>query len=779
VYIVPHKCDIYFSKGGSSIKVYENAIGLNYLKIIIVLLVPILLGNKTRNLIFLIFMKTNLVKVLFPLFLPESLTYGVDEDMEVREGDFVRAPIGNRKVVGVVWECDVEDNKDRKFEIKAILGKLNTPPLSDNLRGFIDWVAGYTLSSPGMVLKMAVSSPKALEDEKMVTAYEMAFTNETTKITPARKKVIRLLNHSNEPLTMDDIVEQTGVGTTVVKGLLRLGQVKEVFIEPERDIPQISKLDVELSEYQQIAADDLCKKVAAKDFSATLLDGVTGSGKTEVYFSAIEEAFKENDSQILIMLPEIALTSQIVSRFKEKFGFSPTQWHSGLTVVTKEKNWRDIVSGRARLIIGARSALFLPYKNLRGIIVDEEHDSSYKQEEGVIYHARDMAVVRANIEKCPIILASATPSIETVENVNAGKYSVLKLPSRYGEAVMPDIKIVDMRNEKLRSDKWLSAFLKSQLSDNIAAGRQSMLFLNRRGYAPLTLCRNCGFRFQCPDCSSWLVEHKSTKKLMCHHCGCSKKLPEECPECHKEDTLVSCGPGVERIAEEVEESFPTARVCLMTSDKLTNPAKAARMIKSITDGDYDIIVGTQVIAKGYHFPKLTHVGVIDADLGLEGGDLRASEQTYQLLQQVAGRAGREKNKGTVIMQSYMPDNSVMKSLSSGVREDFVDSEMKSRKRTKMPPYARLASIIVSSKQERLGQQVAKAIVNSAPIQEEIRVMGPVPATIFMLRGNYRHRILVKTDRKVNIQKWLNKLLAQIKPTPSVMVKVDIDPYSFM
>jgi primosomal protein N' (replication factor Y) len=735
-------------------------------------------------------MKNNLVKVLLPRFLPQPLTYATEDNMQLAEGDFVKVPLGSKILIGVVWQNNAENPEN--YKIKSVLAKLNTPPMSSALRKFIDWVADYNVSSSGMVLKMAISSPKALEDEKQITAFRLVeklphpnplpegegVILVQPKLSPSRQRVVDLLKEA-APLTANEIIEQTGVSKSVIKGLRDFGIIEEVFIEPKRDVPQISKLDLNLSPHQKIADDDLCQKVAVKKFSSTLLDGVTGSGKTEVYFSSIEEAFKEADSQVLIMLPEIALTTQIVHRFKEKFGFSPTQWHSALTVTQKEKNWREIAHGQARLVIGARSALFLPYKNLRLIIVDEEHDSSYKQEEGVIYHARDMAVVRASLEKCPIILASATPSIETVENVNSGKYSRLELPSRFGEAVMPDIKVVDMRKEKLKYGKWISQFLKKQLADNIASGKQSMLFLNRRGYAPLILCKECDYRFKCPDCSSWLVEHKSQAKIMCHQCGFSQRKPEQCPQCHKEESLISCGPGVERIAEEVAEYFPKARICQMTADSMTNQTQASDMINAITNGDIDIIIGTQIIAKGYHFPHLTHVGVIDADLGLEGGDLRASEQTYQLLQQVAGRAGREKQKGTVIMQSYMPDNSVMKSLCSGNRDDFINTEIQSRKKTKMPPYARLAAIIISGKQERVVAGVAKAIVKAAPMQEEIRVLGPVPATIYLLRGSFRYRILIKTSRNINIQKWLNTLLAQIKAPSSVMIKVDIDPYSFM
>ncbi|MCE3232065.1 MAG: primosomal protein [Rickettsiaceae bacterium] len=742
-------------------------------------------------------MKT--IQVLIPLSLPSTLTYSLPDGLDAKPGDFVEVPIGNKKAIGVLWDNsqNQENSTIQAAKIKPIYSRLPAPPLQESVRKLIDWVADYTMSPPGNVLKMCMSVPEALQPEKLIEAYELVgIKNQESgiKMTPSRQAVIELFNHDSDlKLTSAQIIEQTGVGASVIKSLSAIGAIKKVQITPPVPEIKIKDFEIDFSPQQQLAAADLCKKIHS-GYSTTVLDGVTGSGKTEVYFAAVAEVLKgirdsvvpdsrfqipDSNAQVLILLPEIALTTQIVSRFENAFGFTPTQWHSGLTSKQREKNWRDISAGRARLIIGARSALFLPYQALSLIVVDEEHDGSYKQEEGVIYQARDMAVVRANIEKIPVILASATPSIETVENIKAGKYSRVHLISRYGEAVMPDIKIVDMRREKLKSGMWLSAFLKKELTSNISSGKQSMLFLNRRGYAPLTLCRECGHRFKCPDCISWLVEHKNPRRLLCHHCGYNEPVPTICPECNKEGMLVSCGPGVERVAEEVEQAFPNARVLLMTSDKMTSLNQAGTMIENITDGNVDIIIGTQIMAKGYHFPNLTLVGVIDADLGLEGGDLRAAERTYQLLQQVAGRAGRAKQKGTVIMQSYMPENMVMQSLASGSRDEFIQTESTSRKLTNMPPYSRLAGVIVSGRNDKEVFMAARAIVAASPLQQSVRVMGPVPAPLFLLRGKYRYRILVQSPRNINIQGLLRSLLAKVKIPPSVKVKVDIDPYSFM
>lgn len=664
---------------------------------------------------------TNQISVLLPLNVPGPFTYAVPEGMLINDGDFVVVPFGRKTEIGVAWGTPKDALPAEK--VKEIIRKLAQPPLSKNFCKFIDWVASYTMSAPGMVLKMSFAGAGNL--------------------------------------------------TKLEKKKPPLNEEKET-VKPEI----ITLAHIELSEDQQQAAISLTTKIEANIFSTTLLDGVTGSGKTEIYLSAIEEIFKDETAQVLILLPEIALTSQIINRFERRFGFIPQTWHSGITPAAKKKIFKNVTSGGTRLVIGARSALFLPYRNLKLIIIDEEHDSSYKQEEGVIYNARDMAVLRAKIENFPIILASATPSIETMENVKSGKYEFLHLPVRHGGAQMPDINIIDMRTQKLDSQHFLSRPVLEAIKANIDAGKQSMLFLNRRGYAPLVLCRTCGYRFKCEECSTWLVRHKHGAYLMCHHCGFKRSEPKKCPECDSENTLASCGPGVERIEEEVRKYFPTANIALMASDSLTHK-KMAELLDDILENKIDIIIGTQVIAKGHHFPNLALVCVVDGDLGLEGGDLRASERTYQLLHQVAGRAGREGKKGKVILQSYIPGNTVMQALRDWDRNGFIDAEMDSRKMNAMPPFTRFAALIISGAEEYLVATVAKQIVAASPKNTAIQILGPVSAPISMLRGKFRYRILIKSNRDINIQRFLSQTLKQVKITNGVKVKVDIDPYSFL
>ncbi len=530
-----------------------------------------------------------------------------------------------------------------------------------------------------------------------------------------------------------------------------------------------------LSAPQSEAAGILRDKVKTAKFAPTVLDGVTGSGKTEVYFEAIDEALAEG-KQVLVMLPEIALSHQWLSRFKKRFGFEPGIWHSDRTPKQRRETWLDVALGACRVVVGARSALFLPFRNLALIVVDEEHDQSYKQEEGVIYHGRDMAVVRASLEHIPVVLVSATPSVETVNNLNEGKYELLHLPERYGGATMPDIEIVDMRREKLKSDHFISAKLRELLTHGLNKNLQSILFLNRRGYAPLLLCRACGYRFQCPNCSAWLVTHKFGERLECHHCGHQAAIPKECPECKVEDKLHACGPGVERLKEEVMEYFPTARVEVMASD---SPKSADEIVNRMITHDIDILIGTQMIAKGHHFPKLSLVGVVDADLGLEGGDLRAMERTYQILHQVSGRAGREADIGRVIVQTYNPDNLVMQAIAQQKRDEFIERELIARQRFSMPPFGRLASIVVSSKNEKAARKFITDISLSAPHATDVTLLGPAPAPLSFLRGEYRYRLIVKAPKKFNIQRYIKALLARHKTPSGIKTRVDIDPFSFV
>lgn len=719
------------------------------------------------------------ITVLLPINAPFAFTYSMQEDSGISAGDMVSVPFGKKTEIGVVWGTPTENLPADK--VKTIYKKIGNVNLSDNFRKFIDWVASYTMSSSGNVLKMAIGSPDDIkEKEDVLYSIKPPIVTEegkeTKRQTKSKQKILAAF--SDTSLTLKELKEKSGSGSATIRKMVADG------ILEENKLPQIHKPEtihpahIELSKGQKIIVERLKEKISADSFCASLLDGVTGSGKTEIYLSAIEEIFKDDTAQVLIMLPEIALTSQVTNRFERRFGFTPLTWHSGMTKSTKAKTWRKASQGGTRMIIGARSALFLPFKNLKMIIVDEEHDSSYKQEEGVIYNARDMAVLRAKIENIPIVLASATPSIETMENVKSGKYELLHIPVRHGGATMPGVSIIDMRAQKLDSKHFLSQPLLNAIRDNIAGGRQSLLFLNRRGYAPLVLCRTCGYRFKCDECSTWLVSHKNGGYLMCHHCGFRQPQPKACPECNNEDSLAACGPGVERIEDEVREFFPEARIALMASDSLSH-SKMEEMLGDILSGNVDIIIGTQVIAKGHHFPNLTLVGVVDGDLGLEGGDLRASERTYQLLHQVAGRAGREGQEGAVILQSYMPDNNVMQALRGWDRDGFIDAEMLSRQQNSMPPFTRFAALIISGVEENAVSGIARQIVVNAPMHNDIKVLGPVPAPIFMLRGKFRYRILIKASRNINIQNWLKQTLSCVKVPSSIKVKIDIDPYNFL
>ena len=544
-----------------------------------------------------------------------------------------------------------------------------------------------------------------------------------------------------------------------------------VFPEPNPDEASVS-----FSAAQKEAAEKLNDKIG-KGFTVSLLDGITGSGKTEVYFEAIATALRRG-GQVLVLLPEITLTAAWLNRFKNRFGVEPAVWHSSLTPKKRRDTWRAVLSGKARVLVGARSALFLPFPNLKLIIVDEEHDASYKQEDGVLYQARDMAIVRGKIEQIPVILASATPSVETYCNAQSGKYDRIVLPERFSGLSFPDIEVVDMRSKSKEKRTFISPKLQQELQENLAAGNQSLLFINRRGYAPLVLCRACGERLKCPHCSAWLVEHRQKGFLQCHHCGYTRKIPPVCPTCHESDTFVSCGAGVERIHEEVLALFPNARTALITSETVTNPAAFEDLSNHILAGQTDILIGTQILAKGHNFPNLTLVGVIDADMGLSGGDLRAGERTFQLLHQVMGRAGRDQKKGRALLQSYAPDNLIIQALQKNDRSRFLTEEIAARQALQMPPFGRLAALIISGKSPDLTYQVAQTLVKTAPVLRDISVLGPVPAPLSVLRGKYRFRLLVKAPKNFKLQSYLTRWMGFQNIPSSVDVRVDIDPYSF-
>ncbi len=656
----------------------------------------------------------------FEILLPTAVNQGFDylapEGMKLAAGDIVTVPFGRSESLGVVWKNGTAEIPAGKMK-NILLHHKNFPPVSENLRKFVSWAAWYNCAPIGAMLKML--------------------------------------------LPIDEI-EKTG----------------RVHINTAIDIQKINLTP--LSGIQKNAAHNLGEKLT-NGFSVTLLDGVTGSGKTEVYFDSIARILATKDSpQILILLPEIGLSVQWLERFESRFGCAPVVWHSAITPAKKRAGWQKISTGEARVIVGARSALFLPYKNLSLVIVDEEHDSSYKQEEGVMYHARDMAVARARFENFPVILVSATPSLESYHNSKEGKYTEISLPLRHAEAAMPDINVIDMRKENLTAGHFISSLLREKIAQAIASGHQAMLFLNRRGYAPLMLCRKCGHRFQCPDCSAWLVLHRSKPRLECHHCNYRIPVPKACPTCASEDTLHACGPGIERLLEEVTEFMPQARVAVMASDSMGGYSDMSQTISDMTDKKIDLLIGTQMIAKGHHFADLAVVGVVDADLGLAGGDLRASERTYQLLHQLSGRAGRETVRGQVYLQSYLPEHPVIKALVSGDRDTFLTTELTARKNADMPPFSRLAAVIIEGEKEDAVIKTANQLAgNFPPKNPKLRLYGPAPAPLFMLRGKFRYRLMVKADRSINLPDMLRNWADSLKPPSSVRIKLDIDPQSFL
>jgi primosomal protein N' (replication factor Y) len=722
------------------------------------------------------------IGVLLPLPLEGTYDYAVPRGLALAPGDFVRVPLGPRNVLGVVWGAGAGDVAAAK--LKSVAERLEAPPLPEAMRRLVDWVASYTLAAPGAVLRMAMSVPDALFPLGAIKGYALSAKGRAAlaaaePLTPTRRRVLEALQDGPSAPAVD-VARRSGCGAGVVRALAALGLLETVTLPPRAAAapPDWRRPGATLSSAQQIAADELVAKVRQGGFSVTLLDGVTGSGKTEVYFAAIAAAL-ERGKQVLVLLPEIALSAQWLTRFAERFGAAPAQWHSDLGHAERRDTWRGVAESRISLVVGARSALFLPFRELGLVVVDEEQDASFKQEEGVIYHARDMAVVRASIEKLPIVLVSATPSLETTINVEHHRYERLHLPARHGAAVLPDIRLLDLRRHKPDRQRFLAPPLVEALAETLAAGEQAMLFLNRRGYAPLTLCRSCGFRLQCPNCTAWLVEHRFHGRLQCHHCGHSEPLPPLCPNCGAAQSFAACGPGVERLAEEVTLRFPKARLAVMASDTLIGPRAAAELVESVASHAIDVLIGTQVVAKGHHFPLLTLVGVVDADLGLSGGDLRAAERTFQLLHQVAGRAGRAERPGIVHLQTYMPEHPVMRALVADDRDRFLAAEAEARHAQGWPPFGRLAALIITAPDDESADRVAQACARAAPHMPGVDALGPAPAPLAVLRGRHRRRFLLKTKREVNIQAVVRQWLGKVKVPTNVRVQVDIDPYSFL
>ncbi|MDE2335936.1 MAG: primosomal protein N' [Alphaproteobacteria bacterium] len=715
-------------------------------------------------------------QVLTPFPVGRAYDYRLPEGMTVGSGDYVSVPLGKKETVGVVWGAGGDAALD-PGKVKYILQKYAAPPMPDVHRKFIEWVARYTMADLGTVLKMSLSVPEALQPPKTAQAYTLP-EKMPVKLSSHRKKVVDFLSDGT-PHRAAEIAKAVGCSTTIIRAMADAGQLRAAPVSTPAPcaIGAVRENTLTFSPAQQQAADALKAQVAAKKYGVTLLDGVTGAGKTEVYFEAVAEALKQG-RQVLILLPEISLSAQFLERFERRFGVAPALWHSEVSPLQRRMAWAGVAAGETKVVVGARSALFLPFADLGLIIVDEEHDASYKQEEGVMYHARDMAVVRAHLGGIAALLVSATPSLETMYNVHEGKYDYLHLAARHAGAKLPEMHAVNLKTTPPERGRFIAPPLQRALRETFEAQEQSLLFLNRRGYAPLRLCRACGYRFQCPSCAAWLVEHRYHINMQCHHCGYVQPVPHTCPACGAEESLASCGPGVERIQEEVQALLPEARTLILASDVVTSPKAINDAVRQIENHHVDVIVGTQIVAKGHHFPSLTCVGVVDADMGLAGGDLRAGERTFQLLHQVAGRAGRGEKPGRVYIQTYMPEQPVMKALVAGDRDMFLAAETKERERAGMPPFGRLAALILSSPDEMKLDFFCRTLAQGAPRYDDVRILGPAPAPLAFLRGKHRRRFLVKAGREVAVQKFLAEWLGAVKVPSAVQLKIDIDPQSF-
>jgi primosomal protein N' (replication factor Y) len=722
---------------------------------------------------------TRVVDVLVPVALDRTYSYRVPRGMELKAGDLVGVPLGPREVLAVVWADNANPEPRLHNRLKDVSEKLDVPPLRSELRSLVDWVANYTLSARGMVLRMCLRMGEDLGPERVRMGVRLAGAP-PKRLTPARRRLIEVLSdgllHGKS-----EAAKEAGVSVGVVDGLVDEGTlVTEAMpraVPPPPPDPSYRR--PEFTRQQRSAVDAMRALAANGTFHVALLDGVTGSGKTEVYFEAVAEIIRRG-KQSLILMPEIALTGQFLDRFAQRFGVRPLEWHSELTPRTRARNWAAIAAGEAPVVVGARSALFLPYADLGLIVVDEEHDQAYKQDDGVHYHARDMAVVRAHIAKIPIVLASATPSVETEVNARKGRYQRVVLPARFGGQNMPQIEAIDLRREAPPRGRFISPRLAEQIKFAVQRREQALLFLNRRGYAPLTLCRACGHRFACTICDAWLVDHRFRQRLVCHHCGFSMPRPPVCLNCAAEQSLVAVGPGVERLQEEAASLFPDTRTMVLSSDLITSIETMRSELNEIAAGRVDIIIGTQLVAKGHNFPRLNLVGVVDADLGLGNGDPRAAERTWQLLNQVIGRAGRDQGRGVGYLQTHQPEHPVMKALVACDREAFYANEIEARERTLYPPFGRLASLIVSAGDRPTAEGYARRLAAVAPRDERVQVLGPAEAPLAVIKGRYRFRLLVKSARGFDLSDYVREWLAAGPKTKgNLRLEVDVDPQSFL
>ncbi len=717
-----------------------------------------------------------LASVLIPMPLPEAFDYAVPEGVSVEPGDHVIVPLGKRAASGVVWAVKPDDGTRKLKSIEAVRGG---PRIEKPVRDFIDWTARYLVEPPGIILRTVLRSPAALKPSPVETVYTA--TGQTiARMTPARKAILEAAEQG--PASAAELAKRAGVSSSVVKGLAEAGalRAREIEVDPPFDEPDPNLPGLPLTDLQEEASRTLRRLVAAGGFQSALIDGVTGSGKTEVYFEAIAELLRrEPDAQILVLLPEIALTQSVIKRFQDRFGVEPARWHSGLSDKERRRSWREAASGRARIVAGARSSIFLPMPKLRMIIVDEEHDPTYKQDEMLTYNARDLAVARSKLSGAISILASATPSMESLVNAEAGRYVHVRLPARITGSVLPEVELLDLRLSPPEKGNWLSEPLVSAVNETLERREQALLYLNRRGFAPLVLCKACGHKMKSPEADRWLVEHRYTGRLVCHTTGFSMPKPKLCPECKAEDSLIGVGPGVERVAEEAVRRFPDARIEVFSSDTAQSGEDVRTLVERMERGEIDILVGTQIAAKGHNFPHLTLVGVVDADLGLAGGDLRAGERTYQTLVQAAGRAGRADKPGRALLQTWNPDHEALKALEAGDREAFLGAERQMRELLKLPPFGRLAALIVSAPDAALVDDACRTIAAAAPAGDGIEVFGPAEPPLGVVRGRWRRRFLVQADKTVDVSAYMRAWTARFKAPSSVRVTVDIEPYSFL
>jgi len=724
-------------------------------------------------------MTLRVVDVLVPVALDQAYSYRVPAGLDVGAGDIVMVPLGARESPGVVWSANPNPAPGLHNRLRDIVEKLDLPALKPELRRFVDWVANYTLASRGTVLRMVLRMGHPPRPDRGRLAVRLSGPP-PERMTAARKRVLAILADGLTRTKME-IAREAAVSISVIDGLVDEGTLETIAAPPDPIVrspdPDFRKANFSLG---QLAAADALRTTAQQGgFTVTLLDGVTGSGKTEVYFEAVAEVVRRG-RQALILLPEIALTAQFLDRFAARFGARPAEWHSQLSARRRAHTWKAVATNDAAVVVGARSALFLPYADLGLIVVDEEHDAAYKQEDGVHYNARDMAVVRGRIADIPVVLASATPSIESEVNAQRGRYRHLHLPERFGGARLPVIEAIDMRREALPRGRFISSRLADAVHQALAHKEQALLFLNRRGYAPLTLCRACGFRLHCPNCDAWLVDHRFRKQLACHHCGFAMPPPRECPHCGAADSLVAIGPGVERLEHEAAVLFPGARILVLSSDLVGSVDRLRAELDDVAEGRFDVIIGTQLVAKGHHFPRLKLVGIVDADLGLGNGDPRAAERTFQLLHQVVGRAGREEGGGLGFLQTHQPEHPVMRALISGDREAFYKSEIEQRERVHYPPFGRLAALIVSADTRPDAESYSRALAAHAPRDSNVRILGPAEAPIAVVRGRHRYRLLAKSPRNFDLSAYLRRWRAHApKPRGNIRLEIDVDPMSFL